>query len=505
MSNKTILAIALVLTSALTAMADERPNILLCIADDASMSSFGAYGGTTIETPSIDELAKAGVLFRNAYNCNPKCAPARASLLTGRYSWQLEQATNHSPHFPEKFTFYPRLLKQAGFHTGFTGKGWGPGTYTGENPAGPEYNHRKLQPPFKGMKKIDYAGNFTDFLDQKPEAAPFCFWLGTFEPHRVYELDSWKKTDLKLSDAIVPPFFPDNATIRGDLLDYAVEVKWYDQHVGLAVKELKDRGLLDNTLIVVTSDHGMPFPRIKGQMYDEGFHVPMVVFWKGVIQPGRTIDDFVNFPDLAPTLMQAANQRPHKQMTGKSFLDLLRAKGSGQIDPARDHVLLGKERHDVGRENQDGKDLAYPVRCIRTKEFLYVHNIKPERWPVGNPELGLKNCDKSPTKTFLTDLALDDPQYPFYELSFGLRPAEEFYRIQQDPHCMNNLAEDPKYRSTISDLRNQMQQELIAQGDPRTLGKGDVFDKYPYIKTFSKKKKQARNENFNKPTGVPHD
>ena len=279
----------------------------------------------------------------------------------------------------------------------------------------------------------------------------------------------------------VPAFYPDNETIRGDILDYALEVTWYDRHVGLAMKELEKRGLLENTLIIVTSDHGMPFPRVKGQLYEEGFHVPMVAYWKGVIQPGRVVDDFVSFPDLAPTLIEAVGLEPHQQMTGKSFLDLLQSPESGWIDASRDHVLLGKERHDVGRENEDGKDLAYPVRAIRTKEFLYTWNLKPERWPVGNPELGLRNCDNSPTKKYLTDLNPEDPEYRFYEMSFGLRPEEELYRIPSDPDCMTNLATKPDFEQIKWQLKEQMTAELIAQEDPRMLGKGDVFDKYPYV------------------------
>ena len=458
-----------------------RPNILFCIADDASMVSFGVYGSEYIKTPAFDRLARGGAIFRNAYNCNPKCAPARACLLTGRYSWQLKEATNHFPYFPSEFKFYPHLLMDKGYHVGFTGKGWGPGKYDGEhNPAGPAYMKNRLTPPYKGMSNKDYAANFEDFLDANKEDEPFCFWLGTHEPHRGYEKGAWKKAGRKLSDAVVPPFYPDNETIRGDLLDYANEVEWYDSHVGRAIEALEKRGLMKNTLIIVTSDHGMPFPRVKGQLYEEGFHVPMIAYWKGVIQPGRVIEDFVSFPDAAPTFMEVAGLELDEQMTGKSFLDLLRSKKSGQIDPTRDHVLLGKERHDTGRSNEDGTDLSYPVRVIRTKDFLYVHNIKPERWPVGNPEYGFRNTDGSPTKKYLTDLEPGDEEYPYYEMSFGMRPEEELYRIQKDPHCMNNLAENPEYAAMKAKLRKQMEAELTAQGDPRTLGKGDVFDEYKY-------------------------
>ncbi|MFC1760730.1 sulfatase [Planctomycetota bacterium] len=481
MNNITRQIMTVGLLAAATLAQAERPNILFCIADDASMKSFGAYGCKFIKTPAVDRLAREGMVFNNAYNCNPKCAPARACLVTGKYSWQLKEACNHWPHFPAEFKFYPHLLMEAGYHVGFTGKGWGPGSYDGEyNPAGPEYSQIKNTPPYKGINNVDYAANFVAFLDDNTNSKPFCFWLGAKEPHRGYEKDAWKKAGRKLADAEVPPFYPDNEIIRGDLLDYANEVEWYDTHIGRAIKTLEERGLMENTLIVVTSDHGMPFPRVKGQIYEEGFHVPLVAYWKGVIQPGRTVDDFVNFPDVAPTFMEAAGLKPHEQMTGRSFLDLLRSPKSGQVDPSRNHVLLGKERHDTGRSNEDGTDLTYPVRAIRTKDFLYVHNIKPERWPAGNPEFGLRNCDASPSKSYLTSLKPVDPEYRYYEMSFGLRPEEELYHIRKDPDCMVNLAVNPEYAAVKKQMREQMEADLTAQGDPRTLGQGDVFDQYKY-------------------------
>ncbi|GAA4237796.1 sulfatase [Postechiella marina] len=478
----TLLALGILSISTAQSKKTGKPNILFCIADDASMKSFGAYGDKFINTPEIDKLAKEGLVFNNAYNCNPKCAPARACIVTGMYSWQLKEATNHFPEFPSQFKFYPHILMKKGYNVGYTGKGWGPGSYSGNhNPAGPVFNTIKLIPPHKGISDIDYAANFDKFLKDKGDDKPFCFWLGTKEPHRFYELDSWKKEGKKLGDAEVPPFYPDNVTIRGDILDYAVEVEWFDTHIGKAIKSLEKRGLLENTLVVISSDHGMPFPRVKGQLYEEGFHVPLIVYWKGQIKAGRTVKDFVSFPDLAPTFLDVAGVDLDAQMTGNSFKDILFSKKCGQVDKSRDHVLLGKERHDIGRSNEDGTDLSYPVRAIRNHKYFYAHNIKPERWPVGNPEFGLRNCDNSPTKSYLTQLNTNDKEYHFYELSFAKRPEEELYNIQKDPHCMNNLASNSKYRKICDDLRKQMEKELIAQGDPRTLGNGDVFDKYPYM------------------------
>lgn len=486
---KYVLVITAVLIGCRIAAADERPSILFIIADDASRDSMGVYGSTYVETPNFDRIAREGVLFTNAYNCNPKCAPARACLLTGRYSWQLKEACNHNPFLSDEWAFYPFLLEAAGYFVGFTGKGWGPGIYKGIdggpskfkklNPAGHPFNHQTLKPPYKGIANVDYGANFGEFLDKKPSDKPFCFWLGTKEPHRGYGKDNWKLDGRNLNDVSVPAYYPDNETIRGDLADYAIEVEWYDDHIGRALAHLETRGLLEKTLIIATSDHGMPFPRVKGQIYDDGFHVPLAVRWGGHVRPGRTVTDFVSFPDFAPTLMEVAGLKPHSQMTGQSFTKQLFANGSGRIDSARDHTLLGKERHDIGRTDGEQLSVAFPSRAIRTDQFLFVHNFKPDRWPGGNPEYGFMNCDGSPTKKFLTDLKIGDADYRFFEMSFGKRPEEELYDMINDPDCVQNLADKPEFSNIKTRLWHQLKTELTSQQDPRMLGNGDIFDFYP--------------------------
>lgn len=466
----------------------EQPNILFIIADDASRDSMGVYGSTYVATPNFDRIAREGVLFTQAYNCNPKCAPARACLLTGRYSWQLEEACNHNPFLSDRWQFYPYLLEDAGYFVGYTGKGWGPGIHkqidsgkakNSPNPAGYPFNKKTLKPPYKGINNTDYAGNFADFLDHKPADRPFCFWLGTKEPHRGYGKDNWKLDGRDLAKVTVPAYYPDHPTIRGDLADYAIEVEWYDTHIGRALKQLENRDLLDATLVIATSDHGMPFPRVKGQIYDDGFHVPLAARWGNRIRPGRVVTDFITFPDLAPTLLEIAGVSAHPQFTGQSFARQLLATASGRIDEQRDHTLLGKERHDIGRTDGDLVSVGYPARAIRNDQFLYVRNFKPERWPVGDPEFGLLNCDSSPTKSFLTDLSMGDDDFRYYKLSFGKRPAEELYDITKDPDCVHNLAADGAFASTKKQLWEQLRAELTEQGDPRIVGGGEIFDFYP--------------------------
>jgi arylsulfatase A-like enzyme len=498
-TTNALLGLALFASAAGTAVASaqadaagatpERPNILFIIADDASCDTMGVYGSTYCRTPNIDRLAHEGVRFTNAYNCNPKCAPARACILTGRYSWQLEEGGNHNPFLSDKWAFYPALLAQNGYFVGHTGKGWGPGVYKGRvqgldtkgstNPAGQGFIGKTIKPPYKGISSCDYAGNFGVFLNKKPAGQPFCFWLGAREPHRSYQHNSYKRAGKKLEDVTVPGYLPDNPVVRGDLADYALEVEWFDTQVGRSLKQLQNRGLLDNTLVIVTSDHGMPFPRVKGQSYDEAFRVPLVARWANHIQPGRVVTDFITFPDVAPTLLEAAGLKPHPQMTGRSFLDLLLSPESGRVTADRDHTLLGKERHDLGRTDGDLVSVGYPTRAIRTDHYLYVRNFKPDRWPAGDPEYGYLNTDSGPSKNYILQHQDEPDGRPYYALCFGKRPMEELYDITKDRDCLHNLADDPGSAAVKAALWQQLQTELTAQRDPRMLGQGDIFDFYP--------------------------
>lgn len=458
-----------------TAGAQNRPNILFAIADDWGYGHAGAYGAKWVNTPNFDRVAEEGVLFTHCFTSNPKCSPCRASILTGRNTWQLEEATNHFGVFPKNWPVYTDLLEDAGYHVGYTGKGWGPGDHEAggftRNPAGPQYSEHRNKPPYQSMGSIDYARNFEDFLSAREGGKPFAFWFGTQEPHRAYEQGAGLRAGRDPSLVEVPKFYPDNAVIRSDMLDYALEVEWFDTHLGRILKHLESAGELDNTLIVVTSDHGMPFPRVKGQIYEQGFKLPLAIRWGQEIPRGRTVEDFVNVRDFAPTFLKVAGVPVPGTMTGRDLLDVLRSRESGWVDRSHNRMLVGKERHDLGRPN----DWGYPVRAIRTPEWLYIRNYHPERWPAGNPETGYRNVDGSPTKDSL--LRSFDK---WYALSFGKRPAEELYRVEEDPDNVNNLAKDPKYYRVKVELRKEMEDMLRAEGDPRMLGNGDVFDTYYY-------------------------
>lgn len=466
---------ALAAQKSATAQSAKRPNILFFIADDWGRNHASFFGAKWINTPAFDRLAREGVVFTNCFTSNPKCCPSRASILMGRNSWQTRETVNHFTIFPREFAVYPDLLEKAGYFVGLTGKGWGPGDFksTGwpHNPAGKEYQKRTLKPPYSGISNRDYAGNFEDFLAARPANTPFCFWMGPTEPHRAYEEGSGLRAGKKLEDVTLPRYWPENREIRSDLLDYALEVEWVDRHLGLAVKKLEEIGELDNTLIVVTSDHGMPFPRVKGQIYEDSFHITLAARWGAGMPGGRIVDDFINFRDLAPTFCEAAGVPAAPTMTGRSFLNVLKSGKSGIVDETRDVMLIGKERHDLGRPN----DAGYPVRAIRTRDFLYVRNYHPERWPAGDPETGYRNVDDGVTKRVLLS-GFDE----YYRLSFGKRPAEELYHVSEDPDCVKNLATDLQFAQIKREMQERMNRMLKEEGDPRALGQEEFFETIQY-------------------------
>ncbi len=468
---------ATALTSVEASAADaRRPNILLVIADDWSWGHAGAYGCQWIKTPAFDRVAREGLLFSHAFTNNPKCSPCRASLLTGRNTWQLEEAMCHFGLFPAKWPVYPDLLEQAGYHVGHTGKGWGPGDFLAggftRNPAGPAYQKRKLKPPLPGIGATDFAGNFADFLAARKAGQPFCFWVGGHEPHRPYEDGAGLRAGRNPAAVTLPAYLPDSPVVRSDLLDYALEVEYFDANLGKILDQLEKTGELDDTLILVTSDHGMPFPRVKGQIYEAGFHLPLAIRWGRRVKPGRVVDDFINVRDFAPTFLDAAGLKVPASMSGRGFLDLLMSEKSGQIDPTRNRMVIGKERHDIGRPNDQG----YPVRALRTPEYLYVRNYEPDRWPVGNPETSYPNCDNGPTKTLITS-RFDAS----YRLCFGKRPAEELFKVNEDPDCLKNLAAEPSLQALKQQLITEMEALLRQDEDPRMFGHGEIFEAYRYL------------------------
>jgi len=452
-----------------------RPNILFAIADDLGWRHLGAYGCRAVKTPAFDRVASEGALFQNAFCAAPQCSPDRAAILTGRHIWQLREAGTHASSFPEDLTVYPDVLERAGYHVGFTGKGWGPGNWQiggrHRNPAGTDFSSVKTGTRQPGIGSVDYAANFAEFLGSRSKNSPFCFWYGAQEPHRQYDRGSGRRAGKRLEDVEVPKFLPDNEEVRSDLLDYLLEVEWFDRHLGRMLELLDAQGLAQNTLVVVTSDNGFSFPRAKANLYEYGIHMPLAVRWPSRMKGRQTTDALVSFVDFAPTLFDAAGVKAPAGLVGKSFLPVLLQ--SAGVRNAENWILCGRERHSHARFD----NLGYPARAIRTAQHLYIRNLKPDRWPAGDPD-GYHDIDPSPTKELmLASLKQGDR---LASLALGKRPAEELFDVSADPDCLTNLAGSPEHDKTRRELSQTLNDVLRQQRDPRLeAGREDIFDSYP--------------------------
>ena len=510
---------------------EQRPNILIAFADDWGRyaSAYGKLepGGINdlIKTPHFDRVAREGILFTNAFVNAPSCTPCRSSFLSGQYFWRTGRgAILQGAVWDSTIPTFPLLLRDHGYHIGHTYKVWSPGSPANAPYGGVKYAFNKRGGSFNGFSQrasaasdpakaiqamlAEVRGNFSDFLAQRGEDQPFCYWFGPTNCHRKWTRGSGKKLWGLEPDELqgkVPPFLPDVPVVREDIADYLGECQAFDAGLGVLLDELEKTRELDNTLIVVSGDHGIPgFPNGKCNLYDFGVAVPLAIRWGKQVPAGRVVEDFVCLPDLAPTVIEAAGYQAPAVMTGKSLVTVLQAEDEGIVDPARDYVVVGRERH-VARARNDR--LPYPQRAIRTRKFLYIRNFKPDRWPMGTaagygrPAAPLPNfntlanntfaafgdLDASPTKAWIITHRDEPGMQKFFDIAFGLRPAEELYDLSKDPHQTRNVAADPAYANARQQLADRLMKELTEFQDPRVTGAGDTFDKPPFTVEFRRK------------------
>jgi arylsulfatase A-like enzyme len=265
--------------------------------------------------------------------------------------------------------------------------------------------------------------------------------------------------------------------VRSDLLDYYHEVERFDRDLGALIASLERIGELDNTIIIVTSDNGMPFPRAKATIYDGGVRVPLAIRWPGIARSGTSVSALVSLADIAPTILDGLGLPPIPAMTGRTLLPLLR--GDSQAD--RDHVFVERERHANVRRG----DLSYPVRAIRTNEYLYVRNLRPDRWPAGDPETYVAvgpfgDIDGGPSKSLLLDRRTDASLSRYFDLATAKRPAEELYDLSRDPDQLQNVAGRPEHRAAQTRLRTALDRWMRETQDPRAAQDDDRWDTFPY-------------------------
>ena len=393
-----------------------QPNIVFAYKNIEGPNSLSQL----IDTPNFDRIAKEGALFTNTFVPAPSCTPCRSSILSGQYFWQTGLgAILQGAEWDESIPTYPLELEKAGYHIGYTYKVWrGTAPQYGDDRncyeiAGTNYKHFSHRAT-ENVEELGVDGakqalfdetrdNFNSFLNARPEDKPFCYWWGPTNTHHTWERGSGKDlwglepNDLK---GRLPDFLPDVHEIREDVCDYLGGCQALDAGLGVLIQRLEEIGELDNTLIVSSGDHGIPgFPRGKCNLYNIGCEVSLAARWPSKIPAGRIIDDYVNLMDLGPTFLEAMDVAIPDSMTAKSLFPLLKSHQSGQIDPDRTFVVTGRERHvATSREGH----LPYPQRSIRIKDFLYIHNFAPDRWPMGDPR-GLDDLNaEAPSEHDLT-------------------------------------------------------------------------------------------------------
>lgn len=512
---------------ALRAADQEQPwNILFCFADDWGRYAScyrGLDGRPTlndvIRTPNVDRIAREGVLFRNAFVNAPSCTPCRSSLLSGRYFFNCDRASiTDGAVWDPAIPSYPLLLLDAGYTIGKSYKVWSPGTprdapFGGEKYAyenhGTQAQHFSIHamPMVKGGTTVTAArekilsevrGNFDDFLKATRPGQPWHYFFGPTTTHR-----SWVKGSGKILWGIepdslkgkMPEFLPDVPEVREDVADYLGEAEAFDAYIGVILQRLEETGQMDHTLIVISGDHGMPgVTSGKCNLYDYGVSVPLVVKVPGG-KAGRIVDDLVSLPDLAPTFMEIAGVTPPTGLYGRTILPLLKSDRSGRLDPTRDAVITGRERHvAIARDG----NLPYPMRSLRTTDYVYIRNFEPDRWPMGSPGsvtatfapsseelenntyISYADMDGGPTKAWLVGHRNDPTGKWYYDFAFGKRPKEELYDLRKDPDEIHNLAADPALATVKAQLADRLMKTLTDAHDPRVTGDGGKFDRPPF-------------------------
>ncbi len=490
-----------------------KPNIFFFLADDWGRNA-SCYRdparpsvNDVIDTPNIDRVAREGVLFRNAFMGVSSCGPSRASMASGCYFWRCGKAAflqadpgweaNSIPDPGLNLPNFRPRLDQAGYATTVSGKTLEKAKALGARrekaiPLGADSLRFSLYARKQRLDRAETAKVFeqavrevvrTVLAGRKP-GQPFCHVLGPVGPHRPFAVGSGRKLwgiDPDSLKGKMPAFIPDVPEAREDYADTLGEVLALDLEVGVILDELQKAGELDNTMLVLTGDNGVNMPRGKTHCYDLSVRAPLMIRWPaGIPKPGRVVDDFIGQIDLVPTWLEAAGITPPAAMDGRSLMPLLKSDKSGVIDPARDHVIVGRERHEADTR----PDLMpYPMRAIRTADFLYVRNFKPDRWPCGDPysdqgPRGDADPQGSGTVAWLVAHRDEPATRPLYDRLYAKRPAEELYDLKRDPDQMHNLATDAAAGTVKSELSAKLMTILEKTSDPRLT---DAFDKPPYV------------------------
>lgn len=448
-----------------SAVADDRPNLIVFIADDVSWNDYGCYGNPSARTPAIDSLAKNGIRFTNAFLTASSCSPSRASIITGRYPHNNGKAAElHLPiaaHLP----WFPELLREAGYYTALVGKNH---MTRDKTKAGSSRPKKVFDLIDNGQTADNHGaeGKWVQTVKNRPKDKPFFFWFAAIDAHRGWDADrEWKKEYGPLHDpknVVVPPYLVDDDATRKDLASYYNEVTRFDYFIGQVVETLRSQGALDNTLILVLADNGRPFPRAKTRLHDSGMKTALVAHWpNGIKQPGKTAKGLVSAIDIAPTMLEVAGVKPPETFQGLSFNPVLQ-------DPkkvVRQYAFSEHNWHDYEAHGRSIRD---------NQGHLLVVNHRP-----GLAWQGPADSVRSPSHQSLLKKR-DEKQLSHAQQDVFLTPRNkmELFDTQNDPRQLDNLAGKSQLKDVETGLLgklNQWSRETL-DSVPAEISK-DLFDR----------------------------
>ncbi len=411
----------------------DKPNFVFFIADDISQDDFGCYGHPTVKTPHTDALAANGMRFDNAYLTTSSCSPSRCSIITGRYPHNTGAPELHVK-LPETQVRFPELLKTAGYYTALSGK-----------------NHMfgKTDRAFDRMSRGVGPGleeDWIEFVKERPKDKPFFFWFAAADGHRGWQINE-KAPIYKNETVVIPPYLVDTKITRDDLASYYHEVSRFDYYIGLIKAELERQGVLENTVIIVASDNGRPFPRCKSRLYDSGIKTPWVIHYPQMIKRSSVTKSLISVIDLSATCLDLAGIEKPKCIQGQSFVPILKNPTS----EVRQMVFSEHNWH-VYKNHE---------RMVRFGDFVYIKNNYPD-----HANLCYESDTHYPSGNELWKAHAEGKTTPQQQQVFANPcPAEELFHVSRDPHQLTNLVNKPEYTKALTQARNLLAKWTKETGD----------------------------------------
>lgn len=437
---------AILLTLAPFTLAADRPNILWISAEDIS-PDLGCYGVEYARTPNLDKLAEQGARYTRAFSISGVCAPSRSAIITGMYPTSI--GTHHMrckgipPAYVKCFTEY---LRAAGYYC--------------TNNVKTDYN---FDSPITAWDESSHEAHWRN----RPEGMPFFSVINLLTTHESRIRGEALEARMKRAgqtyrhdpdEATLPPYYPDTPVVRKDWANYHDLITLMDMEVGDILQQLEEDGLAESTIVFFWGDHGRGLPRAKRWLYDSGLHVPLIIRWPGEIEPGTVVEDLVSFVDFGPTVLSLAGVEVPAYMQGRPFLGRQKGEPREYIYGARDRM---DETYDI-------------IRAVRDRRFKYIRNYQPEK-PyaqfIGYMEL-MPTMQEMRRLNKAGELVGAQRQYFRPE-----KPREELYDTLEDPHEVNNLADNWRYRELLQRMRAVMDEWRAETKDLGLIPEAEIWEK----------------------------